>query len=299
MPFKSGQVVEVRGEDSGEVEEEDEIDLPLTVLPPVERGSEPTPFDVVAGVLNQLAPVEGAGDSREIEALDCPASPPEPVGDEEIISPRLLEPSFAQAGEAGPSSPPLEQAIAQPPEPVFQTAPPVVSSPDSRIRFYERFVVKASQASPEARLSCDTHPFFNDIPHISQDQKNFFDKVFSKVGDIFDRCVIEWEPMKELVLRGIFESVQALESFTFLGIPDGVLSLVARTVAKAERMKVRVDWLYTVIGNICLRRDRLVFSEREGRHRARLAALLEETTRVQQMLGEIQDAVSARVFLLF
>lgn len=82
-----------------------------------------------------------------------------------------------------------------------------MSSPDSRARFYERFVVKASQASLEARLSCDTHSFFNDIPHISQDQKNFFDKVFSKVGDIFDGCLIEWESMKELVLRGIFESV--------------------------------------------------------------------------------------------
>lgn len=136
-----------------------------------------------------------------------PASRLEPVGDKEIISPHLLEPSFAQAGEAGPSSPPLEQVIAQPLEPVFQTPPPVVSSPDWRARFYERFVVKASQASLEARLSCDTHSFFNDIPHISQDQKNFFDKVFSKVGDIFDGCLIEWESMKELVLRGIFESV--------------------------------------------------------------------------------------------
>lgn len=158
--------------------------------------------------------------------------------------------------------------------------------PDSSARFYERFVVKASQASPEARLSYDTHPFFKDIPHISQDQKNFFDKVFTKVDDIFDGCVIEWEPM--------FESVQALGSLTFLGVPDEVLSSVARTVATAERMKVRVDWLDTVIGNICLRRDRLVFSEREGRLRARLAELLEETAKVQQILGEIQEEVSAR-----
>lgn len=52
-------------------------------------------------------------------------------------------------------------------------------------------------------------------------------------------------------------------------------------------MKVRVDWLDAVIGNICLRRDRFVFSEREGRLRARLAVLLEETAKVQQLLGEI------------
>lgn len=208
----------------------------------------------MAGVLNQLAPVEDAGGSREVEAVDFPASPMEPVGDEETISPSLLEPLPVRVEEAGPSSPPLEQVIAQPLEPGFQSPPPVVSSPDSRARFYERFVVKASQASYEAHLSCDAHPFFKDIPHISQDQNNFFDKVFTKVGDIFDGCVIEWEPMKELVLRGIFESVQALESFTFLGVPDEVLSSVARTVATAERMKVRVDWLDVVIGNICLRR---------------------------------------------
>lgn len=61
------------------------------------------------------------------------------------------------------------------------------------------------------------------------------------MGDISDGCVIKWEPMKELVLRGIFEGVQVLESFTFLGVPDEVLSSVARTVVTAERMKVMVD----------------------------------------------------------
>lgn len=111
--------------------------------------------------------------------MDYPSGPMEPARDEETISPRLLEPLPARVEEAGPSSPSLEQVIAQPPESVFQTPPPVVSSPNSRARFYERFIVKASQASPEARLSCDMHPFFKDIHHISQDQKNFFDKVFS------------------------------------------------------------------------------------------------------------------------
>lgn len=164
MPFKSGQFVEVRGEDSGEAEEEDEIDL--TVLLPFKRGSEPTPSDVVAGILSQLPPVEGVGDSRKV---DRPVSPVElePIGEEDAISPHLLEPLPMQVEEAGPSSPPHEQIIAQPSEPVFQTPPPVVSSPDSRARLYERFVVKAAQASPKVRLSCDTHPFFNDIPPIS------------------------------------------------------------------------------------------------------------------------------------
>lgn len=67
-----------------------------------------------ARVLNQLAPAEGVGDSREIEVVDRPTSPVELelVGDEETISPRLLGPSFAQVEEAGPSSPPREKIIA-------------------------------------------------------------------------------------------------------------------------------------------------------------------------------------------
>lgn len=83
------------------------------------------------------------------------------------------------------------------------------------------------------------------------------------MGDIFEGCVIEWEPMKEIVLKGIFEGVQALESFTFLGVPDEVLSTVARTVANAERMKVRVDWIDKVIGDVSIRRDRLILSRKE------------------------------------
>lgn len=66
------------------------------------------------------------------------------------------------------------------------------------------------------------------------------------MGDIFDRCMIEWEPMKELILNGIFESVQVLKSFTFLGVLNEVLSLVAHTVATAEWMKIRMDWLNEV-----------------------------------------------------
>lgn len=103
---------------------------------------------------------------------------------------------------------------------------------------------------------------------------------------MFDGCVIEWEPMKELVLRGIFEGVQALESFTFLGVPDEVLSSVARMVATAERIKVRVDWLDAVIGNIRLRRDRFVLSEKEERLRARLAELFGETASPANVGGD-------------
>lgn len=171
VAFESGQVMEVRGGDSREAEEEDEVDLPLMVLPPFEHGSESTPSDVVAGVLSQLALVEGAADSRAVEEVNHRASPLElePAGEEEVASPHLPEQSAALIEEVGPSSPLCEQIIAQPPELVFQTPPPIVSSPESRVKSTRGFVVKASQASPEVHLNCDTHPFCSDIPNIPQD----------------------------------------------------------------------------------------------------------------------------------
>lgn len=100
--------------------------------------------------------------------------------------------------------------------------------------------------------------------------------------------------MKELILKGIFESMHVLESFTFLGVPDKVLSSVARRVTIVERRKVWVDWLDEVIGNICLRRDRIVLPKKEEQLKTRLAELLGETAGVQQMLGEIQTEISAK-----
>lgn len=95
-------------EDSREVEEEGEVNLPLTVFPPFKHTSKPTPSDVMARVLNQLFPVEGVAefgkskgrddlatvneerDGGDVsKAVDRPISPfePEPAKEEEIISP--------------------------------------------------------------------------------------------------------------------------------------------------------------------------------------------------------------------
>lgn len=56
--------------------------------------------------------------------------------------------------------------------------------------------------------------------------------------------------MKALVLEGIFEGVQALESFTFSGVPDEVLSLIACTVATVNEMGEKIDWLDKIIRDI-------------------------------------------------
>lgn len=120
----------------------------------------------MVGVLSQLVPIEGVVDSKVVEGVDHQANPLEleSTEQEEVASPHFPEQSSVPVKEFGPSSPHREQTISQSPEPVFQTPPPIVSSPELRARFYERFVVKASQASPKVRLSCDTDPFFNDIP---------------------------------------------------------------------------------------------------------------------------------------
>lgn len=106
--------------------------------------------------------------------------------------------------------------------------------------------------------------------------------------------MIEWELIKELVLNGIFDGARALESFTFLDFPDEVLSSVARTVATAERMNIRMNWLNGVLGDICLRRNRLALSRREEELKTRLAGLLEEVKVVEQQLEKVRAEMSAK-----
>lgn len=93
------------------VPEIDGVDLHLTVLPLFEPKSEPTPSDVVTGVLGQLVPVEEVVES-EGEGVASAAEPeqsPEPIG------------LAAQA-----------QTIPSAVEPIFQTPPATVSTLDSR-----------------------------------------------------------------------------------------------------------------------------------------------------------------------
>lgn len=59
-------------QDPEEEEEAGEVGLPLMVLPPFERTSEPTLSDVVAGVLNLLVPIEGVAESGAIGGQDDP-----------------------------------------------------------------------------------------------------------------------------------------------------------------------------------------------------------------------------------
>lgn len=99
------------------------------------------------------------------------------------------------------SSPPGEQIMTTIKEPIYQTPSATKSTLELTVKFYEWSVFRASRSSPEAPLNYSEHPFFIDIPNVPQDKKDFFYKVFAKEGEIFKGCIIEWEPVKELVLR--------------------------------------------------------------------------------------------------
>lgn len=132
-PLDLQPVPKAKREDYGEVEEQREVDLLLTILPPLEPTSEPTPSDVVAAVLGQLVPIEEVVES----------------GGEGVASPVEPELFLEPGGKVEPSSPPQAQTLPPVAEHIFQTPPATMSTLDSRARFYERFVVKSPQRHPQ------------------------------------------------------------------------------------------------------------------------------------------------------
>lgn len=69
--------------------------------------------------------------------------------------------------------------------------------------------------------------------------KGLFQQGFRKGGRIFGEWIIEWERVKELTLKGIFQGVQALESFAVLDVLEEVISLMAHIVAIVEKLGVK------------------------------------------------------------
>lgn len=71
--------------------------------------------------------------------------------------------------------------------------------------------------------------------------------------------------MQELMLKGIFEGVRELESFSVLDVPDAVISRVARVISAAEKSWIRVGWLDRVIYDISSRQDHAALANKEER----------------------------------
>lgn len=122
-------------------------------------------------------------------------------------------------------------------------------------------------------------------PRYPQEQTTFFHRVFAKEGDIFEGSICEWEAMKELILRGIFEGLQELKSFSILDVPDAVTSRVAWVVPTAEKSGIWVGWLDRIIGEISTRRDHTALA-RKKEHLSTGVAELREELGAEQQLGK-------------
>lgn len=94
--------------------------------------------------------------------------------------------------------------------------------------------------------------------------------------DIFKGIIFDWEPMKEIILRGIFEGVREVESFPILDVPGQVISRVACLVAAGEKARVRIGWLDNIIGEIYVRRNHSSLGQKEEQLSFRLTELQEE-----------------------
>lgn len=129
-----------------------------------------------------------------------------------------------------------------------------------------------------------------------QEQIIFFNHVFAKEGYIFEGSSCGWEAMKELLLKGIFEAVQELESFAILDVPDKVISRVTRVVCAVEKSGVRVDWLDRVIGEVSSRRDHAILANKESRLSNQVAQLREELGRAEKQLGVVRAEMALRNF---
>lgn len=109
-----------------------------------------------------------------------------------------------------------------------------------------------------------------------------------KEGDIFKGFTFDWEAMKELILKGIFEGVQEQESFSILDVPRfGDLQSCLGVVA-TEKCDTRVDWLDLVIGDIWAQRDHSVVAQQEEQ-------LL---IRVTELRGDGSSRAAAERFML-
>lgn len=87
-------------------------------------------------------------------------------------------------------------------------------------------MVKATRSSPEASVSCNEYPFFRQYSQRALRSKRLLQQCSCEGGGhLFDECIIVWEAVKELILKGIFEGVQALKFFEFLDVSKEVVFL--------------------------------------------------------------------------
>lgn len=114
--------------------------------------------------------------------------------------------------------------------------------------------------------------------------------------NIFEGSVSDWEAMKELILRGIFEGVQELESFSIPDVLYVVISRVTWVVFAAEKSGIRFDWLDRIIGEISSRWDHATLARKQKHLSTRVVELREELGKAEQQLGDVRAKMTLRNF---
>lgn len=105
--------------------------------------------------------------------------------------------------------------------------------------------------------------------------KSYFNMVLAAESDIFKSCLLELAPMRELIIEGLFSSIDKFESFTMVNVHCEVISKVVNKVDAAEKIGVQVDWIDKAIDEIIPKKEHY--------------ALVQETRLVRDQLTQMQS----------
>lgn len=106
--------------------------------------------------------------------------------------------------------------------------------------YYERLRKKRPAPTTAAPLTCEEHPFFEDLQALPEVIKSFYDELISTESDIFQECLVVCPALRTIIINSLFESVLRLEKFMIMVIPTNITEEVAEVTASAARMGVRV-----------------------------------------------------------
>lgn len=71
---------------------------------------------------------------------------------------------------------------------------------------------------------------------------------------------MDWEEIRQIIIKGLFKSFQILEEFIIVKVPSLVLSKVADVTATAVKMGAKVDWMDKILSEIARKKELLIFS---------------------------------------
>lgn len=99
--------------------------------------------------------------------------------------------------------------------------------------YYKRLRKRRAFSSDAESLSCEGHPFFADVPTLSEMMKSFYDEHFATEGNIFQNCSVAWPAFRSIIINGLSNSVRKLEKHMIMDVPTVILEEVAEVAALA------------------------------------------------------------------